>query len=63
MLLCMTCQGKQVLGLVVAVALAIVFGLITGVITRLVCPPLIELFEDKEFWLVEDGGLTSADLR
>jgi ammonium transporter Rh len=47
--------GKQILGLVVMVAFAVVGGGITGAIAKVLCPPLLELFEDTEFWTVEEG--------
>jgi len=46
--------GKQVLGLVVSIAIAIVGGLLTGLLCKVMCPPLNELFEDTEFWIVEE---------
>jgi ammonium transporter Rh len=61
--------GKQILGLVVAVTIGIAGGLFTGLVAKVTCPPLTQLFEDAEFWTVEDedeisgvnGHSTSAE--
>jgi ammonium transporter Rh len=53
--------GKQVLGLLVAVAMGVGGGLVAGVITRILCPPLQELFEDGELWTVGGSDDCSAE--
>lgn len=49
--------GKQVLGMLVSIGFAVGGGLLTGLLCKIVCPPLEELFEDTEFWEVNSGHL------
>lgn len=52
--------GKQILGLLVALGMAVAGGLFTGLVAKVLCPPLIELFEDKEFWKLEEEHVDAA---
>jgi ammonium transporter Rh len=52
--------GRQILGLLCSLAMALVGGLLTGKLAMTVCPALEDLFEDGAVWVLEEAEHTAA---